>query len=73
MRTNGHHVRVTEEAHRALTKKAEDSGFSMKDFASATIINGVRRGRDNKRYAVGTFIQGAIAGGVLIFFIGMVI
>ena len=72
MATKRSNVRLTDKAHRLLTEKAENSGFSMKEIASEAVMLMFRQKRDNKRYAFGAFALGAIAGGVLMLFVGMV-
>lgn len=74
MATKEGKVRLTKEAHNLLAKKAEDSGSSMKEIASATIIDSSRRQREIQRYQFGTFLFGALTGGCLVcaYFVGMI-
>lgn len=71
MDPRGGNVRLTEKAHELLAKRIEDSGISMKDAASEAVMLMFRQKRDNSRYAFGAFTIGAISGGVLMFFIGV--
>ena len=61
------HVRLTEKAHNLLAKKAEDSGSSMKEIASAAILLMFKHKRDNRQHELYTFILGLIAGGIIMF------
>ena len=73
MATKEGKVRLTEEAHGLCAEMAHDCDVTMKDVASEAITRMAERKRDEKRYAFGTFALGAITGGVLMFFVGMVI
>lgn len=74
MATKRSNIRLTDKAHRLLTEKAENSGFSMKEIASEAVMLMFRQKRDNKRFAFGTFVLGALTGGCLVFacFWGMI-
>lgn len=71
--SKAHNVKLTDKAHALLSKKAEDSGFSMKEIASEAIIGTFKRERDKGRYAFGTFILGAITSGALMFMMGVLL
>jgi len=73
MDTKRCHVRLTEKAHDLLAKRTKGSGISMKDAASEAIIQAFHKNWDNKLYALGTFALGAIAGGALMFVIGVML
>ena len=73
MATKEGKVRLTEEAHGLCAEMAHDCDVTMKDVASEAIVRMSLRKQDDKRYAFGTFLLGAIAGGVLMFFIGVMI
>lgn len=73
MRTKEGKVRLTGEAHGLCAEMAHDCDITMKDVASEAIIRMALRRRDERRYAFGTFILGAIAGGTLMFFVGLVV
>ena len=71
MNSNKGRVRLSEEAHGLCAEMAHDCDITMKDVASEAITRMANRTRDEKRYAFGTFALGAITGGVLMFFVGL--
>ena len=71
MATKEGRVRLTEEAHWLLAEMGHDCDATMKELASEAITRMANRTRDEKRYAFGTFALGAITGGVLMFFVGL--
>ena len=73
MATKEGKVRLTEEAHGLCAEMAHDCDVTMKDVASEAVLRMSMRKRDEGQYAFGTFALGAIAGGVLMFFIGLVV
>jgi len=73
-------VRITEEAHRILVEKSEEHDMSMKEVASEAIIALFRREHrerrlfaDYRRYGFGLLAEGAIVGGLVMFFLGAII
>ena len=70
MDKKGNNVRLTEEAHGLLAEMAHDYDASMMDVASEAIMRVVQRKQDDRRFTFGAFVLGAIAGGVLMFFVG---
>jgi len=73
MNEKGSHVRLTEEAHGLLAEMAEDCDTTMRELASEAVTRMANRTRDKRRYTIGTFIQGAIVGGVVMFFMGVLL
>ena len=71
MDTNKGRVRLSEEAHGICVEMAHDCDITMKDVASEAVTRMSRRRRDDKRFAFGTFALGSIAGGALMFFVGL--
>jgi hypothetical protein len=82
--SKGNNVRLTPEAHQLLAEKAEDYNVSMKDVASEAIVLLTKReewrahverleqkSKDNKLFALGTFVLGALASGCVMFFVGV--
>ena len=69
MATKAGKVRLTGEAHGLCAGMAHDCDITMKDVASEAVTRMAMRKRDERRYAFGTFLLGAIAGGVLMFFV----
>ena len=67
----GNTIKLTEEAYGLVAEMAHDCDATMRDVASEAIMR-FRRQRDNRQYAFGAFALGAIAGGALMFFVGMV-
>ena len=68
--SKSNNVKLTEEAYYLLAEMAEDCDTTMRELASEAVMRMANRMRDEKRYAFGTFALGAIAGGVLMFFVG---
>ena len=79
--SKGNNVRLTPEAHQLLAEKAEDYNVSMKDVASEAIVLLTKReewrahverleqkSKDNKLFAFGTFVLGALASGCVVYF-----
>lgn len=66
-------VRLTKEAHALLAEMADDCETTMKEIASEAITRAVHKNHDDSRFALGAFVLGAIVGGVLMFFVGLVI
>ena len=73
MATKEGRVRLTEEAHGLCAEMAHDCDITMKDVASEAVIRMSLRKRDERQYKFGAFILGAVTGGVLMFFVGLVI
>ena len=71
MATKEGRVRLSEEAHWLLAEMGHDCDATMKELASEAITRMAERKRDEKRYAFGTFALGAITGGALMFFVGV--
>ena len=71
MDAKGNNVRLTEKAHELLAKRTEGTGVSMKDAASEAVRLMFKQKRDNRQAAFAAFFLGSIAGGVLMFFIGL--
>lgn len=66
-------VRLTEEAHGLCADMACVFDTTMKDVASEAVTRMAERQREERRYAWGTFVLGAIAGGVLMFVVGVLL
>ena len=66
-------VRLSEEAHGLCAEMAHDCDITMKDVASEAVTRMAMRKQDERRYPFDMFFLGAIAGGVLMFFVGVLL
>ena len=73
MKTKENKVRLTQEAHWLLAEMAEDCDTTMRELASEAITRMAMRKRDERQYKFGAFILGAVTGGALMLFVGMVV
>ena len=73
MATKEGKVRLTGEAHGLCAEMAHDCDITMKDVASEAITRMARRQRNERRNHFDMFFLGVIAGGLLMFFIGLVV
>ena len=71
MATKEGKVRLTGEAHGLCTEMARDCDITMKDIASEAVIRMSLRKRDERQYKFGAFALGAVTGGALMFFVGV--
>lgn len=69
----GNNVRLTEEAHAQLAVWIQGTKISMKDAASEAIMLMFKKKQDDRNRSFTTFLLGSIAGGVLMFFIGVMV
>ena len=69
--SKSHNVKLTEEAHWLLAEMAEDYNATMRELASEAITRMANRNRDERQYKFGAFALGAIVGGALMFFMGV--
>ena len=71
--SKSNNVKLTEEAHYLLAEMAEDCDTTMRELASEAVMRMAMRKRDERQYKFGAFALGAITGGALMLFVGMVI
>ena len=64
-------VRLTQEAHWLLAEMGHDCDASMKELASEAITRMANRTREKKKFVYTAFFHGTIAGGAVMFFMGL--
>ena len=64
-------VRLTKEAHGSLVEMALDCDRSRKDVASEAITRMANRTQEKKKFAFSAFFIGTIAGGAVMFIMGV--
>lgn len=73
MDAKGNNVRLTQTAHELLAKRTEGTGISMKDAASEAVLLMFKQKQDKRQASFCAFVLGSIAGGTLMFVIGLVV